>query len=345
MRDLQDLAIFPSAELFLIRGFMQQQGWQPRHWLLGSGLAVEHLGQPQLLVSQRQFDIIYRNVFRLSRRPTTGLLLGLAMNLSRWGVVAIALLSARTLGHALSLAGRYRALLRSRFTLSAEDLGGQVALRIARRDSMEYPVNEVFALEFLTGTLQTQIANLLAIPFHFQGIHLVHAAPSYWREVRELVGCEVLYGAADNLLVLRREELEQPLPLRNPLLQRQALRLCEAELARVNREQEGHCLWLVRGALARYPDSVPSMRQIATALGCSERTLRRRLAASQASFQELQRQHQLQVALSGLGHLQTTVATVAAHAGFRDEGSFRQAFKRWTGLTPTQYRRQNRPDR
>jgi len=115
MTAFEDQAIYPAAELFLIRQFMRKEGFKPKQWLLGTGLSEEQIRLPETQVSLRQFDIIYHNIYRITQRPDIGLALGHALNISRWGILSTALICARTLGSALEIGNRFRSLVRSRF--------------------------------------------------------------------------------------------------------------------------------------------------------------------------------------------------------------------------------------
>ena len=82
------------------------------------------------------------------------------------------------------------------------------------------------------------------------------------------------------------------------------------------------------------PEQVPDVQHVARRIGMSVRTLQRRLREHRTSHQQLvdQLRHDL-----ALGY-RATVSETAFVLGFSDLGSFYRAFKRWTGMTPTQYR-------
>ena len=70
-----------------------------------------------------------------------------------------------------------------------------------------------------------------------------------------------------------------------------------------------------------------------------ERTLLRRLKnLGQESSKTFIRRVQLESARTLLETDSAAVKAVAQHCGWRDEGSFRRAFVRHTGMTPTTYR-------
>ena len=76
------------------------------------------------------------------------------------------------------------------------------------------------------------------------------------------------------------------------------------------------------------------MSGVAAALGVSDRTLRRRLAADGTSYQRLldDVRESLAVELLGTGRLR--VQDVAVRLGYAEASSFILAFRRWTGRTP-----------
>jgi AraC-like DNA-binding protein len=68
------------------------------------------------------------------------------------------------------------------------------------------------------------------------------------------------------------------------------------------------------------------------------RTLRNRLAERGTHFQSILDQVRAQMACADLSGTRNKVEHIAWRVGFQDAPSFRRAFKRWTGLTPLEYR-------
>ncbi|MGI9282974.1 MAG: AraC family transcriptional regulator ligand-binding domain-containing protein [Endozoicomonas sp.] len=111
----EDQALFPGNELYRIHQLLLEEEISLSMLLLGTGLPESCLTDPEVLLSWRQFDIIYRNAFRLSQRKDVGLLIGNCMDLTRWGVLGSAMSSCLDINHALGLANHYRDFVRSPF--------------------------------------------------------------------------------------------------------------------------------------------------------------------------------------------------------------------------------------
>lgn len=84
----------------------------------------------------------------------------------------------------------------------------------------------------------------------------------------------------------------------------------------------------------------PEMDEVARGLGISSRTLRRKLAAEGVGFAQLTEEALRDVACTMLKDPRRSLQEAAYELGFSDASSFHRAFKRWTGITPTEYRRQ-----
>ncbi|MBH23098.1 MAG: AraC family transcriptional regulator [Myxococcales bacterium] len=82
---------------------------------------------------------------------------------------------------------------------------------------------------------------------------------------------------------------------------------------------------------------LPTRNTIARHLGMSGRTLHRRLAEHDCSFQEVANQVRRETAESLLRREALSLAEVAYLTGFSDQSAFHRAFKSWTGQTPRSF--------
>ncbi|MFV0279782.1 MAG: AraC family transcriptional regulator [Rhodoblastus sp.] len=83
-------------------------------------------------------------------------------------------------------------------------------------------------------------------------------------------------------------------------------------------------------------------QDIAQALAVSTRSLHRQLARENASLRQLKEDARAEIARRALSRSRAPIKRVAQAAGFRNEKSFSRAFRGWTGLSPSAYRRQVR---
>ena len=82
----------------------------------------------------------------------------------------------------------------------------------------------------------------------------------------------------------------------------------------------------------------PSFEQVTERLNMSATTLRRRLRREHISYQEIKDNCRRDASLVYLSRPELSISAVAALMGFTDTSSFHRSFKKWTGLTPKEYR-------
>lgn len=105
---------------------------------------------------------------------------------------------------------------------------------------------------------------------------------------------------------------------------------------------EGAVVDRLKNLLASQIGELPSAAKAASLLGCSERTLHRRLASAGFSYQRVLGLYRRDQAFEMLRQT-IEMKVVAYRLGYQDTGSFRRAFRQWTGLSPSSWQKQNAP--
>ncbi|WP_152635202.1 helix-turn-helix transcriptional regulator, partial [Acinetobacter nosocomialis] len=97
---------------------------------------------------------------------------------------------------------------------------------------------------------------------------------------------------------------------------------------------------IVRDFLMNAPSgTLLNIKEISNKLNMSERTLKRRLQDENISFRALQNETLHRRADSLLAQ-NLNLGQVAEILGFSDLSTFSQAYKRWTGVAPSHYKKQ-----
>ena len=90
---------------------------------------------------------------------------------------------------------------------------------------------------------------------------------------------------------------------------------------------------------------LPSLQEVAERLHMTTPTLHRRLQDEDTSFRQLKEELRRDTAIRYLGQEELTTSQLAEIMGFSDSSTFHRAFKKWTGLTPQEFRRQQEADK
>ena len=85
------------------------------------------------------------------------------------------------------------------------------------------------------------------------------------------------------------------------------------------------------------------IERMAARLELHPRTLQRRLQAEGQLFADIQARCRFELAVTSLKTGQQNIEELSDMLGFADRHSFTRAFRRWTGLAPTEFRRQHLP--
>lgn len=158
----------------------------------------------------------------------------------------------------------------------------------------------------------------------------------------------VEWGASVDALWFDRSLLDQPLRGAFPALHEQAAQRLEKKVAErtdpKSLEPATQGQTLIRQIERAFRDKPRLMglglEALAEELGLHARTLQRRLKEVNDSHSAIQGRVRFELAQQWLKNEALPIEDISDRLGFSDRRSFTQAFTRWSGVTPSQYRRQ-----
>jgi AraC-like DNA-binding protein len=164
-----------------------------------------------------------------------------------------------------------------------------------------------------------------------------HGAPEYAAEYERVFRCPVRFDAAANEIVFNRRLLDLQQLHRDDLLC-ELLRERADQLLADAHDTERLAERIIDGLKLQPQLGSTDPAQVAQRLGMTLRSLQRRLQASSLSWSRLIDEARREVACSSLRRRDLAIKDIAHRLGFSEPSAFHRAFKRWTGMTPAQFR-------
>lgn len=329
-----DEPVYSIVEPALIAEVLRRMGIGTRAVLEGTGISSEGLLNPHGRVSASQRIRVYKNASQLSTDPAFGLIVGRSLHLSSYGMYGLGLISSPTLASAVEFAFKYLKLGGPLMEKRARIEGNNFVFEA--RDTLG--LGELFplALEIWYSSIFSMGNDVLSGGFEISRLELAHPEPSYSKRYRDVFCVEVLFSAPANKFGFDASYLSKVLTQSSEHSRRLSEFVCDKLLSDIeSHESIAHRL---RRKLLGAPRQVLSLEQAAREMDFAPRTLRRKLGAEQTSFREIRREVRQALAVEYLCSTRLTTEEIAERMGFSDAANFRHAFKRWTKLTPSDYR-------
>ncbi len=320
---------------------MKELGYTADDCLAGTGLEEADLDHPrqESSFSLAQEFRFHRNLLELTGDPQLGLRLGKVYKVESYGLLGYAFMSAPTLRHALTIIRNYGPLT---FTLFRIDF--QVEGRLAHlRFYPDLPVPDDLLTFYVDRDLTAAAfggETALQHPFPPREVALIHDGGGRRAVYEEHFGCPVSFGCESAALIFDAALLDEPMPLRDPETSAMCQQQCRLLLARMSKSTE--YAERVRQLIVARPGFFPDIDYVAEKLNMTSRTLRRRLAEEDTSYQQILGDVRYQLAREYLATSTLPLEEIAVLLGYSAPGNFTHAFKRWHGSSPRQYRQEHR---
>lgn len=285
--------------------------------------------------AQQQF---WRVLEEVSSDHHIGLHLADAVQVYRGQVLEYLFLSSPNFGEGLKRAQNYQRLVTDamQFELQIGPNQSKLVLAFAGDDGLSFRHrNECFA-RFLIRYFQAVTDGA----FVADEVNLLHDAVGDADEYSKVMGCPVHFDQQEASLVFATSILATPSTHAEPDLLRLHEKLASKQLERLSRQD---VVGDVRQIIAEMLElGQPSLESVAARLDMNERVLRARLTEAGTSFNQVLADYRCVLAKRLLARTDESIADVVYLTGFSEPSTFYRAFKRWTELTPIEYRQQKK---
>ena len=318
---------------------LERRGIDPAPLLAQSGLSQAAVAKRQRVKVKSGIDFLER-VSRAVGDDWLGLTLAADFDLREIGMLYYVAASSERFGDALKRLDRYERVANEALDLRiVKGTDCRIALSykgVTRH--VDRHLMEAFAVTLLR--LCRQLVGREIVPLAASFVH--HRSDG--RKIQRILGCEVSFDAYEDAISFDASVMDLPLVGYDPYLNDLMVKNCEDAIADRAPSISPFRTEIENIIAPLLPHAEARAKTVAHRLGLSERTFARRLEAEGLSFGEILDQLRRDLAVRYLQE-NLQASQIAWLIGFQQPSAFSHACRRWTGKTPSEFRRAHVPSR
>jgi AraC-like DNA-binding protein len=306
----------------------QEAGYHPEEILDGSGVSWSDIEALQPL----DLDTIAGLFDYLARRTPADFAIraGKTSKVRNYGIVGFATMSMPTLRDAFEHWSRYYLVSGDPIITTVTEQGSEWRMHFEPRCRMSIQAQR-FCIETSVAALEPVIEELTDSPAGTLGIDFSSDRPSHGGAYGVFRTRNIRFNQNSTTYHGRRGDLDRPIPSGDRVVSEMFLRQCDEFLAQLTNTRSvcERLEDLMRASVG----GIPSLEEMAVALGTSGRSLQRELRLEGIGYQQLVTRHRILHAKLLLREKRPNIKAIAYMLGFKDVSSFRRAFRGWTGTS------------
>ena len=314
---------------------LERRGIDPEPLFKEAGLDPDSRDNPLVRYPIKEARLAWTRASKMLDDPAFGLTIATVWRPSDFHALGCAFMASTTLRDALNRLVRYHAVVYDVISYSLAEQDGRAILSC---NPVHGKLDEPAILEdtrwavVLDACRRVYGANLDPLEVIFW-----HAEPeSGMDEFLEYYRCPLRFGEPIASMTFPSEVLDRPLPGSNREL---ALSLDRTLIDYIEKLQRDDIVSRTKSAISEYlPSGNVASEVVAGTLNISTRSLQRKLAAEGTTYRKLYDAVRQELAESYVTDGNFSLTEISYLLGFSSQAAFSRAFKRWTGVTPREFR-------
>lgn len=312
---------------------LESQSYSPRDILPLLGLTVADV-ESSAFVAKDSLQRLIALGEKITNDRHFGLHAGSYAKPEHMGILAYLVKSSPCAREAYSKLKRFKHLLSStELDLSAVFNRNEVIIRYAPHEASS---DKQAMAEYWLAYVYACAPQLCGWPIRVKKVCFTDSKPPDAAIYEEFFNAPVSFNEKFNALVVENPA-SQPFAYANPYLFQEMQIMLSLSRQKSPDSGDDFMQRLQQHILEELNHSQPKASNICEKLFISESTLRRRLAEKSTSFHKELDKVLSKLAFHLLANCELSIKQIADELKYSDPGAFHRAFRRWTGLTPTQY--------
>lgn len=300
------------------------------------GLTSEQLAHPDMRIPVEVANDLVKRALQLTGENSLSYHLGTQMRISIHGFIGYAIMTATNTAEALAIASRFIQLRMPFLQLYFSTFTQKATIELKCNIDLQPLRNEIIMA--LTIGIYTMAKALTGedvpseIDFDFE------MPQGFDRYIRMLHPKSIIRFNQPHLIAsFDKAYLNLQMVHADPISSQIAINQCETELSALGERRR--ISMRVRDILSNQEHSHLGIEAVAEQLFMSDRTLKRQLATEGTSFSTIVDEVRYRRAISLLSRTDYSLEQIADELGYSDVANFSRAFKRWSGRSPSNWRK------
>lgn len=311
-----------------------QKGYQAEHFFSYAHFDAGLLTDVEARIPGEELIRLTDSAAAYTKDEHFGLHQGQLMEFADMGIVGYVMMHSTCIIDALRAFQRYNIIISSGFNLDWSIRGEDVHIRFHFQHNGTLSRH---CAEEMASSMYRLIGRLSNSNLLLKQIAFVHEQPEHTDPYLSVFGIMPQFKATENALVMSKSVLDYPVLYSDAKLLEVFDMIAESkkeELTQGKAFTEKIVQWLK----ICLPSFWPTLLQTAESFSMSPRTLQNKLKQENTTFNELSIEVRKEIALTYLRKKELSIGEIAYVLHFSEPSAFQNAFKKWVGVTPTQYR-------
>lgn len=296
----------------------------------------EAVKSPDTYLPIETYLLIQDEAAHYTNDPYFGLHMGEFAEAGSWSILGYMMMNCKTLGEAFEKSGRYSRIIGNLIEARAELHFNKIKVIFFTPPHAPKMSRHCFESTFASSV--RMMRTFTGVPIDPLEVTFIYPEPASRAEYERVFCCPVRFGQKHNSFTINMGIVNTPIRMANPSLLEHFERYAQDFLAQLERKDET-TRTVTRIILARLDDEALSIDKVAREMAVSVRTLQNRLETEGVAFSDLLKDIRQRLAKKYLCE-NYTVEQITYLLGFSEPSVFRKAFKKWSGITPREYREQ-----